>query len=274
MGGWRVNPSFTYFKRWESSQRLSMSISPSIGIQNQDVQGTFYSRWFYNPHKISSISIDVGRSFQSINPYDAFLNQLRVSNYILHDALLLEHNMELFNGFFWAVELSHSNRQSVSSLNTSSFLTTLVGEAEPIDFQPYQAFITEMSFSYTPAQKFMREPNRKIILGSKYPTFSILHRKGWNNAFSSDINFDYLQFSIFQNLQLGSLGNANYSLETGKFVNTQKLLFIDLKRFRQSDPILFSNPLRSFQLLDTALATARIFFRRSFHSSFQRQFAQ
>ncbi len=264
VGGWRINPSFTYFKRWESSQRLSMSISPSVGIQNQDVQGTLYTRWFYNPHKISSISIDVGRSFQSINPYDAFLNQLRVSNYILHDALLLEHRMELFNGFFWDVHLSHSNRQSVSNLNTSSFLTELVGEAEPLDFQPYQAFITGISFSYTPAQKFMREPNRKIILGSKYPTFSILHRKGWDKAFSSDIDFDYLEFSVRQNLQLGSLGNANYSLETGKFINTQKLLFIDLKRFRQSDPLLFSNPLRSFQLLDTALATAQVFLEGHF----------
>jgi len=38
------------------------------------------------------------------------------------------------------------------------------------------------------------------------------------------------------------------------------LRFIDLKRFRESDPILYSDPLYSFQSLDTALATTNIFF--------------
>ncbi len=42
-------------------------------------------------------------------------------------------------------------------------------------------------------------------------------------------------------------------------MNTKRIDDIDLKRFRQSDPILFSNSLYSFQLLDTAFATTNLY---------------
>ncbi len=42
-------------------------------------------------------------------------------------------------------------------------------------------------------------------------------------------------------------------------MNTKELKIVDLKRFRQSDPFLYSNPLHSFQALDTAFATTNLF---------------
>jgi hypothetical protein len=105
----------------------------------------------------------------------------------------------------------------------------------------------------------MSEPNQKVVLGSKFPTFSFTHKKGLNNILTSDIDFDYIDFSVEQNLILGTLGNSRYALTAGKFVNTRDLRFVDLKRFRQSDPYLYSDPLHSFQLLDTSLAATDLF---------------
>lgn len=126
-------------------------------------------------------------------------------------------------------------------------------------FQDYNALISNIKISYTPMQRYMTEPNQKVVLGSKYPTFSLTHKKGWDAKYISDIDFDYLELSMEQDLQLGTLGNSKYNLKGGKFVNSRDLRFVDIKRFRQSDPYLYSNPLHSFQLLDTALVSTGLF---------------
>jgi hypothetical protein len=127
-------------------------------------------------------------------------------------------------------------------------------------FNDYQALISNTALSYTPRQKYMREPTQKVVLGSRYPTFSLTHRKGWNRMLTSDIDFDYLEIGAEQNLLLGTLGNSRYNIMVGKFVNSRDLRYVDLKRFRQSDPYLYSDPLRSFQLLDTSLSATNWFF--------------
>lgn len=89
---------------------------------------------------------------------------------------------------------------------------------QPLVFEDYQTFISTLKLSYTPQQKFMSQPNRKVVLGSNYPTFNISHRKGWNGLFANDIDFDYVEFSVDQNLLLGTLGNSRYNASVGKFL--------------------------------------------------------
>ncbi len=261
IGGWRLGPYVSWFRRWENGKILRTSISPNIGLRNKDIQGDFDAWFQYNPHKLASMSLELQRDFASINPYDAFLNQLSVSNYILHDAAEFRHRFEIVNGLFLYTGFSISDRQSIANLDSYTFLNDLIeNQPDPIDFNPYQAFISHINLSYTPGQKFMTEPNRKIVLGSKWPTFSIEHKKGWKGILSSDIDFDYLEFGIQQDVTFGAFGNSKYTLISGQFLNTKDLEFIDLKRFRESDPILYSDPLYSFQSLDTALATTNVFF--------------
>lgn len=260
VGGFRLGPYLSNFKRWENGQMMRTSGQITVGLKNNDVQGEIDQWWRYNPHRLGDIAIGGGRTFSSINPYDAYINQLRASNYILHNSVYLGHRIELFNGFYLGTDFSFSDRKSVDDLDSSSFLEELVGTGEILAFEDYQAFISEINLSYTPAQKFMTEPNRKVVLGSPYPTFSLIHKRGWNKAFSSDINFDYVEASMEQDVILGALGNSKYRAKVGKFINTKDVKFVDLKRFRQSDPVLYSHPLHSFQALDTALSTTNLFF--------------
>jgi hypothetical protein len=231
----------------------------SIGVKNGDWTGgtSFWAR--YNPYRLGDASIRVGRNFYSINSFDAYLNQLKISNYILHEYVDLFHRIELFNGFYISADVGFSNRRSVAGYDASSILNTVIDKVDPLDFEGYQAFISNLRFSYTPEQKYMSEPTRKVVLGSRFPTFSINYRKGWNGIFASDIDFDYVDLTIEQNLLLGTLGNSRYTLMAGRFVNTRDLRYVDLKRFRQSDPYLYSDPLHSFQALDTALSTTNLF---------------
>lgn len=260
IGGWRIGPNVWRFKRYESGRTLSTSGGFNYGLKNNDLQGSG-SVWFrYNPYRLGDIALRAGRSFQSINSFDAYLNQLRISNYILHDFVSVFHRIELFNGFYVALDAGIHNRKSVEDYDRTSIINEVVRETEPIRFEGYQALISNLQLSYTFGQQFMTEPNRKVVLGSRFPTLHLTHRKGWNGPLSSDIDFDYLETAIEQNLQLGTLGNSRYRLELGKFVNARDLRYVDVKRFRQSDPILYSDPMRSFQLLDTALYATDWFF--------------
>lgn len=260
VGGWRVGPYVSWFRRWENGKILRAAVNPDIGLKNKDLQGDLDAWFRYNPHKLADISFTLERDFASINPYDAFLNQLSVFNYILHDAIEVRHRFEVVNGLYLYTDFSMSDRQSIADFNSETFLNDIIENQPPAyDFDPYQAFITRVNLSYTPAQKFMTEPNRKIVLNSKYPTFSVEYKKGWNGVFGSDIDFDYLEFGIEQDVTFGVFGNSKYTIISGQFLQTKALEFIDLKRFRESDPVLYSDPLYSFQSLDTALTTTNLF---------------
>lgn len=260
VGGWRLGPYASYNRRYENGKQVNLSGSMNYGALNNDLQGNFSAWHRYNAFSLGEISISGGRSFESINTFDAYLNQLRPSNYILLDAGRVRHSIELVNGLFLWNELDYSSRKPITGYNTSSFLNDLVeDDDEPLQFEGYEALISTTALIYTPGLKYMREPDRKIRLGSKWPTFQLLHRKGWKGPFSSDIDFDYLEGSVKQEIRFGVIGNSNYELKAGKFVNTNDLRFIDLKRFRESDPILLSDPTQTFNVLDTSLTTANFF---------------
>jgi len=260
VGGWRVGPYASYFRRFESGRMVRTSLRATMGLKNNDVQGS-YSYWMrYAPRKLADFRIATGRTFDSINDDDAYLNQLRSANYILNDFLDLRHQIELVNGLFLHTRTSYNNRQSARQFNTSTFINEIIEDIPSLEFEPYKAMITSLGLSYTPQQRYMTEPNRKIILGSKYPTFHLKYFKGWKGVFESNIDFDRLELEIEQDLVLGIFGNTKYNVKMGQFVNSKDVKFVDLKRFRQSDPILYSDPLSSFQLLDTALAIVDYFF--------------
>lgn len=259
VGGFRLGPHFYYFKRFESGKHIAFTQDIDLGLKNMDMQGSTAIRFRYAPKRYGDVWCYVGRFFSSINYFDAYLNQLSFSNYILADHMELGNRIELLNGLFLFGELNYTARQSLEGYESRTVINDLIGEREPMQFDDYNALISNVYMSYTPGNRYMMEPNRKINLGSRYPTFSIHHKKGWKGILGSDVDFDYLEFSISQTLQMGIFGQSKYTVSTGQFVNTRELKFIDYKRFRQSDPIIYSNPLYSFQLLDTALAISNLF---------------
>ncbi|MEZ4988563.1 MAG: DUF5686 family protein [Saprospiraceae bacterium] len=80
-----------------------------------------------------------------------------------------------------------------------------------------------------------------------------------DKTLGSDIRFDYVS-AVEQDIVMGTMGNTHYRAQVGQFINTDDLRFVDWKQFRQSDPLLYSNPLHSFQMLDTSLATTNLHF--------------
>jgi len=178
----------------------------------------------------------------------------------LNDKIGFGNRVEIINGLYFGANVDYNDRQSADRFLTSTFITNIIDDIPTRVFDPYQALITEFRLSYTPQQRYMTEPTRKVILGSKYPTFSLFYEKGWNGILSSDIDFDRIELRINHDLTLGVFGNSKYNVRLGDFVNTKDVRFVDVKRFNQSNPIWQEDPLYNFNALDTALTTTNFYF--------------
>ena len=126
-------------------------------------------------------------------------------------------------------------------------------------FVNYGLSIAGIEMQYRHRQRFIMKKNRKLLLGSKYPTLTLEYRRGIPNWFGSNVNYNLLRLQAFDDIQWPRLGYSNWFIGMGSFLgsNLDSIRFIEHKFFRGSDNYLFSNPTNSFQALDSTYHTAR-----------------
>ena len=262
VGGARINYGFGAEKKFKNKRTVFASVNPSYGILNRDMNGTVSLSGLYNPFKRSFWGVDVGRNYDIVNASDTWTAFFRTSNYYLNEHLAANHRTELFNGFYWGARLEYSTRKSISHIKNDT-LTNLFfdnGTAKPLSFDYYNAFYITNDISYTPEQKYIREPYEKIVLGSKYPTFTVSYRKGIPDAFRSAVNFDYLEYSVSKDIDFRFFGISKIRFYTGKFYNTKVVKAIDYKYQPRVGFPFFANPLSSFQSLEKSYVTLGRFY--------------
>lgn len=264
IAGPRVAPGFFYFKKWEDQRLVDSYTEVSYGFLNKDIKGSTNWEYRYNPYRFGEISGMFTHGFDAIRTYDAITQIYKRNNFIERTELAVGHHIEVFNGFYFDADFSFAERRSLKDYKFLEIADTVFPNNDPTEFENYQAFIADFTIKYTPGQKYMREPYRKVVLGSKWPTFYVSYEKGIPGIFGSDVNHDFISGGLLQTFKIGTLGTTKYHLRTGVFLNTKGLKDADRKYQRRSDPLWFSNPLYSFQGLDTLLPTEKITFEAHF----------
>jgi len=263
-GGARIEPYFNYSKTYESRKNLDLYSKLSYGLRNKDINGEVRLNRLYNPFNRGSYSVHLERDFEYIFSGDAWINMLKRSNIYLKQSVGFGHSLELLNGLFLYSDVEMAFRRSVSDYKTNNRVDSLFGDIldnnQALAFRSYNAFYGTVTLEYTPRQRYIREPKEKIILGSAWPTFYTLWKKGIPGVFNSTVNFDYLEFGVKQSFKLGLLGTSSYTLKTGSYLNQKDLRLVDYKYQRRGDPILFSNPNEAFQSLDSTFPVFKRFY--------------
>lgn len=258
IAGPRVAPNFFYFKKWENEQSIDSYTEITYGFLNEDIKGHTWWRFRYDPFHFGTAGIAFDHDFDAIQWNNSFAQVYRRNNFIETTSLELNHDYELFNGFYLYTEANFSERRSIDQYNFVGGVDSILPNNDPTSFQSYQALIGIINLSYTPGQKFMREPNRKVLLGSKWPTFYVNYERGIPSLFGSDIDHEYMRVGMQQTFKIGLLGTTTYNAWAGKFLSSKNLRDADYKYFRPSDPIWFSDPLNTFQGLDTSLPSTKM----------------
>ncbi len=260
IGGGRVNFQAAASKELKNKQRYYLSPNLNYGINNRDLKGDVSASWLYNPFSRGTISVSLGRNFGFINPFDAYINLFRRSNFYEHQYLNITHRGELANGLYLGVAAEFSDRRDISGYRFDATGDSLFENNNPLKFEPYTAAYTRITLWYTPFQKYIREPYQKVVLGSKWPTFVAQYRKGWKGVAGSQADFDYMEFRMEHDFPLGLAGRSEFRLTTGRFYNTRNVQLIDYKYQRRGDPFLLTSPLYTFQMLDSTYPTFRRYF--------------
>jgi len=255
IGGPRITPNFDFFKKWKDERTLDSYTRITYGILNNDLKGDTWWKYRFDPFHQGFFRWSLNHDFDVIRGYDAITQIYKRDNFIEATKMRTSFEYELFNGFYVDFSTEFSERRSLTGLNKVTFFDQWIPNTDFMDFPAYQAMVSDITLSYTPRQKYMREPYRKVVLGSAWPSFFINYERGIPSIFGSDIDHEYIQFDIQQAFKIGTIGTTNYRFSIGKFLSTRNLYEPDFKFQRRSDPIWFSNPLYSFQGLDTLLRT-------------------
>lgn len=115
-------------------------------------------------------------------------------------------------------------------------------------FPRHQAVLTAAAVEYQPGQRFIQFPDRKVSIGSSWPTFEARYEKGWDGVLGSDVDFDKWRFSVRGDLNLKLRGLLRYRLGMGGFLNTRSVFIQDYQHFNGNQTIFASAYLNSFQL--------------------------
>jgi len=277
IGNIRPQTTIMYKKEFKRGYVIKPDFTLRYGIKNKDIRGNVGFSYTYLPKKFGRLYMRYENDYGAINQYQAISSTFLMSNYVNNIGYSAGHEIEIFNGAYLDIKgellkksplnlaLDEWASPDANTPQEQQQLAELMGT----NFQAFNKFTFDITLKYTPFQKYYTEPYKKIIVGSKYPSLALNYRKGISGVFNSIANYDFIELRVWDDVRLGSFGESRWKVYTGKFINSASLQFTESKFFRKSDNGFFSNPLRSFQLLDTSLSTFKEYFQAHYMHNFE-----
>ena len=272
IGGYRHRIGTHFNKVFKNDFLLETDTEIDYGFRNKDVKGKVGIGLTYVPEKFVRTFVEFGDYYDLINSYASLTTAFSRSNYVRKRTLNIAQRMELFNGFYAEAKFKYSNMISISNLELAQWETQITFEDSlntPTQFQDYLKSEIRLQITYIPKQKYYYKKNKKIILGSKYPTINFIYRKGLPGILNSEVNFDYVEIGLYDVMKFPQFGSSKWNFQMGSFLNKNNLRVIEWKYFRGSDLFFFSNPLESFQLIGPTLFTSSEYLRGNYMHHFE-----
>ncbi|MGB1031202.1 MAG: DUF5686 family protein, partial [Flavobacteriales bacterium] len=269
IGGYRHRVPGYFNQTLNNDDLLEVDGFVDYGFRNKDVKGRIGVGWTYRPDKAIRTYVRVGDYYEMINNYASIEQIFSRSNYIRTKKAYISQRMELVNGLYGEVSFEYTDQQPLKDIALSVWSNQLFGELnDPADFDRYTKSEVQFELMYRIKQKYVWKRGRKEVLGSDHPTLGLKYKKGIPGLFNSETDFDLIEVSAEHDLQLARLGQLQWKVSAGSFVNKKNLRLLEHKYFRGSDQFFFSDPTISFQLLGPTLSTPDAYFQANFMHHF------
>ncbi|MGB4843795.1 MAG: DUF5686 family protein, partial [Ferruginibacter sp.] len=263
-----------YYSRYLKKLKTNFAFEPNLryGIGNKHLNAwasLYFRTWDWETDKKlkrQTLTLSGGKrvsQFNKANPITTLNNTITTifwgDNFLkLYENYFgsINFNKRYENGLRFNVNALYEDRIPVENRDSSLVLKNRRKNITPnypyeritSQFTPHQAFIISIDVSIKPGQKYIQFPNRKMSVGSKYPTFSFNYTKGFKNIFGSDVNFDKWRFSINDDKNFKLAGLLKYKAGIGGFLNTRQVFIQDYQHFNGNRSTRASEYVNSFQL--------------------------
>ncbi|GAB4419369.1 MAG: hypothetical protein OHK0039_31740 [Bacteroidia bacterium] len=256
VGGYRVMAGGNITKTWPRYKALSVGGEVDYGLINGDVKGQIRLGYTYDPRRSARVRLRVGDIYSMVNANETLLGVIGGGNFVSKRYVGVGHRFEVRNGLYLDVGVDFADRQAIDSLALPLWTSEAFGDRNVArNFDPYRELVFDIRLSYTPGQRYQMEPYRKVVQGSRWPTLHLRYKKSVPGFFGSDQDFDFIEVSAEQAVQLGSLGTSRWNMAAGRYLRTNRMRFVDRTYIRGTDSYLFANPLLAFQLLGPTVST-------------------
>jgi hypothetical protein len=266
--GWLYNQTFALSFQPDSIHDLKFQPSLAYAFSRKALAGTMEGSYSYSPLKRGELYIKTGsiasdfNTNSGINPYiNSVFSLFFHDNYMKlfnHKYFLIGNNIDLSNGLQLGTSIAYNSYASLKNNSSYSFI--------PGASRKYSSNIPDNSFfktdsvfnssnftfsmelEYTPEYYYIIRDKHKIMVESKYPTFSL----GYKQAFLiSGTSFSIMEFGIKQVIDIGSWSMFRYAISFGSFLSTRGILFPDYHHLNtQQQALMIGTNFDSFQLLD------------------------
>jgi hypothetical protein len=270
IGGYRHRLPASFNKTFDNGLQLENDFFVDYGFRNKDVKGRLKTGFTYVPEKFVKTSVWVGDYYELINSYASIEQTFSRSNYVRNRTGGISQSMEIVNGLYGEVAFEYSDQQGINNLELSKWSGVLFGELnEPIEFNRYVKSELQVKLKYRFHQEFVMKGKRKIVIGTNYPEVDFTYKKGLNGVFGSEVDYDYIEFNVYDDIQMARFGYSQWSATAGTYLSKDNLRVLEHRYFRGSDKWFFSNPVYSLQLLGPTLHTPNEFLQANFIHHFE-----
>ena len=262
----------TFSLRGKLSDKASIFLMPAIHYTTvrKEVTWETTAGLTYAPLRQGTLSITVGDRAEDFNrSYGALRAENSSSSLYDGDPYIhfyrnrytgVANAIDLTNGLKITLSAEYSDRSAMDYLTTYSiFRNESIRTNTPdsplfatLGMDASHRLQSTITIDYTPLHYYrVLDNGRKRYSHSTYPTFRLSYQKGWKiDDTHKNPEFDRMDFTITQKIDLGLFNNIRYSLNTGKFFNKRNLSFADVRHFLTNPMSVTAKDMSGFQLLD------------------------
>ncbi|MFM2258318.1 MAG: hypothetical protein RLZZ424_251 [Bacteroidota bacterium] len=262
-----INLAPVWFKEFEG--RKSISITPVLryGFVNNRFNPSISTNYTFGKKYLQSINISGGKKvfqFNNASPINEVINTYytltRSQNFMKiyeADFFRLNYNAGIGNGLDFSGTIQYQNRQALSNLTDiaswNKKTNQMMTPNHPVEFGAgpmlrHQALMISAGLSWLPGAKYIEYPDRKVNIGSDYPTFDLLVTKAISGILGSDANYTKWRLGLSDEVDLKLTGAFNYSFAVGGFLQKDKVFEPDQIHFTGNQVLLAGPFTETFQL--------------------------
>lgn len=270
--GWNSSAGLSYFKRQNDKGKWwNAGVSANYGLSEKKLRPVFYFNKKWNNIERPRFSVSGGTTvaqFNGRNPIQRLNNTIytltQEKNYLkIYEKTFgrIAYSQEAVNGVYLSSSLEYANRKPL--FNTTDYV--LFGKDDisfqtnnPIDptdssapFDEHSIWTFNLGANIVFGQKYLMYPNSKFGIGNpNFPSLYLGYRKTFG-ADNADFNSDLFIARLRQFVSLGNVGDFQYNLRSGIFLQQKDIPFMDYLHPNGNQlRFLPRNTINSFGLLD------------------------